>query len=162
MRRKKRADALSAAQTEPLRRADCICPRMGEENFEQTRCVGRSPQKTCGMDTTSWQDRFDLKTCTAAGITKAIPAKALGVAVIYTRAAGSEKTFLVLESRSGSLRDLCAKRLATAKIPAGTKLSVAFKTVVPADTAPAAVGAACREQFILAGALRRELRPAMR
>jgi len=111
--------------------------------------------------TAPWQDRFELKTCTAEKLT-AIPAKALGVAVIYEKTEDGERTFLVLESRSRSLRDICAKRLATAKIPPGTPLTVAFKTLKLADTTAEAVSAACREQFILAGALRRELRPAMR
>ncbi len=112
--------------------------------------------------TTPWQDRFELKTCTAEKLATAIPAKALGVAVIYEKTGDDERTFLVLESRSGSLRDICTKRLATAKIPPGTPLSVSFKTQKLADKTPEAVSAACREQVIIAGALRRELRPAMR
>jgi hypothetical protein len=116
------------------------------------------------MDTTSapWQDRFELKTCTAAGITKAIPAKALGVAVVYAKTGDTETIYYVLESRAGSLRAFCKKRLETAKIPEGTPLHVSFKCMTAADETPAAVSAACREQVIVAGALRRELRPSMR
>jgi hypothetical protein len=116
------------------------------------------------MDTTPapWQDRFELKTCTAAGITKAIPAKALGVAVIYAKTGDTEKIYYVLESRAGSLRALCKKRLETAKIPEGTPLHVSFKCVPLADESPASLSAACRDQVIVAATLRRELRPAMR
>lgn len=114
------------------------------------------------MTTPSWQVRFELKTCSAEKITTAIPAKARGVAVVYAVGAAGETIYLVLESRAGSLRDFCVKRLATAKIPAGTELSVSFKSSEATDASPEAVSAACREQVILAGALRRELRPAMR
>ena len=114
------------------------------------------------METKSWQVRFELKTCTAEKVTTAIPAKALGVAVVYTKTEAGETIFLVLESRAGSLRDFCVKRLETAKIPAGTPLHISFKSIPIADKSPEAVSAACREQVILAGALRRELRPAMR
>jgi len=114
------------------------------------------------MTTPTWQVRFELKTCSAAKITTAIPAKAIGVAVVYAKAEAGETIYLVLESRAGSLRDFCAKRLATAKIPAGTELSVSFKATPLADKTAEAVSAACREQVIMAGALRRELRPAMR
>lgn len=114
------------------------------------------------MTTPSWQVRFDLKTCTAAKITTAIPAKAIGVAVVYAVGDAGETIYLVLESRAGSLRDFCVKRLATAKIPAGTAVTVSFKAMPLADTTPEAVSAACREQVTVAGALRRELRPAMR
>ena len=114
------------------------------------------------MTTPSWQVRFELKTCSADKITTAIPAKARGVAVIYAVGAEGETIYLVLESRAGSLRDFCVKRLATAKIPAGTALSVSFKSSALADATPESLSAACREQVILAGALRRELRPAMR
>ena len=114
------------------------------------------------MTTPTWQVRFELKTCSAEKITTAIPAKAIGVAVIYAVGDAGETIYLVLESRSNSLRDFCVKRLATAKIPAGTALSVSFKSTPLADTTAEAVSAACREQVIMAGALRRELRPAMR
>ena len=112
--------------------------------------------------TTPWQGRFELTTCAAGEIDPAIPAKALGIAVVYAKSDAGETIFLVLESRAGSLRELCAKRLETSKIPAGTPLAVSFKITPLADDSAEAVAAACREQVILAGALRRELRPAMR
>ena len=59
------------------------------------------------MTTPSWQVRFELKTCTAAKITTAIPAKAIGVAVVYSVGDAGETIYLVLESRAGSLRDFC-------------------------------------------------------
>jgi hypothetical protein len=114
------------------------------------------------MTTPPWQTRFELKTCTTAKMTTAIPAKAIGVAVIYAETETGETIYLVLESRAGSLRDFCVKRLATAKIPADTALKVAFKTMPLADSTPESLSAACREQVLIAGALRRELRPAMR
>lgn len=114
------------------------------------------------METKPWQDRFDLKTCAADKVSTAIASDAQGIAVVYAKAKSAETVFLVLESRAGSLRDLCVKRLQTAKIPPGTPLTVSFKIVTPADKSPEAVAAACREQVILAGQLRRELRPAMR
>jgi hypothetical protein len=110
----------------------------------------------------SWQDRFELAGCPAADAASAIPAKAPGIAVVYATANDDDTIFLVLESRAGSLRDLCVKRLLTAKIPANTPLLIAYKSMPPAGDSPEAVSAACREQVILAGALRRELRPAMR
>ncbi|HEY9250718.1 MAG TPA: hypothetical protein VIO38_16375 [Rariglobus sp.] len=112
--------------------------------------------------TSPWQTRFGLKTCAARDIATAIPAATPGIAVVYAPAADGETVYLVLESRAGSLRDLCAKRLSTAKIPAGVELTVAFKGMPASARSPEAVGAACREQVILAGELRRELRPAMR
>lgn len=114
------------------------------------------------MNTKPWQDRFDFTTCAADKIGTAIAPDAPGIAVIYTQTKAGGTVFLVLESRSGSLRDLCTRRLQTAKIPAGTPLTVSFKIMLPAGQSPEAVGAACREQVILAGELRRELRPAMR
>lgn len=110
-----------------------------------------------------WPARFGLTTCTAGEIATAIPPAAIGVAVIYALAAKEETvTFLVLESRAGSLRDLCARRLQTAKFPADASLLVSFRTIAPADSSSEAIHQACREQVILAGELRRELRPAMR
>jgi len=111
-----------------------------------------------------WQKRFGLTTCAAADLEKAVPAKALGVAVIYSQATGTEpeKIFLVIESRAGELRSQCVKRLQTAKLPPLASLTVSFKAAVLPDPSPEAVHAACREQVILAGELRRELRPAMR
>lgn len=114
------------------------------------------------METKPWQNRFGFKTCTADKIDTAIAPDALGIAVVYAQAKTGETIFLVLESRAGSLRDLCVKRLQTAKIPPGTPLTVAYKSMVLADKSPAAVSAVCREQVILAGEMRRELRPAMR
>jgi len=109
-----------------------------------------------------WQSRFELKTCAAADIATAIPAAKPGIAVIYSKAKGEETIHLVIDSRAGSLRDLCAKRLETAKLPADAPLTVSYKIIAPADQSPDAVSACCREQVIVAGALRRELRPAMR
>ena len=115
------------------------------------------------MDKTSpWQTRFGLKTCTAGAIATTIPPTALGVAVVYAKEAAGETIYLVLESRAGSLLDFCVKRLQTAKIPPASSLTVSFKSILPADASPEAISAVCREQVILAGELRRELRPAMR
>jgi hypothetical protein len=115
------------------------------------------------MDKTSpWQKRFDFKTCAADEIGTAIPAKALGVAVVYEKSVEAETIYLVLESRAGSLRDFCIKRLQTAKLPPAEKLTVAFKCLQPTDATAEAISAVCREQVILAGELRRDLRPAMR
>ena len=125
-------------------------------------CCARDAGTLLRMETKPWQDRFGLKTCAADKINTAIDPEAPGIAVIYAQAKTGETIFLVLESRAGSLRDLCVKRLQTAKIPTGTPLTVSFKSIVPADKSPAAVDAACREQVILAEKLRRELRPAMR
>jgi hypothetical protein len=112
--------------------------------------------------TSPWQARFGLKTCAATELNTAIPSAALGVAVIYAKAAAGEIIYLVLESRAGSLRDFCLKRLQTAKLPPASELTVSFKGALLADTSPETVSVACREQVILAGELRRELRPAMR
>lgn len=112
--------------------------------------------------TTPWQKRFGLTTCAASELNTAIPATAVGVAAIYSKADDGEKTYLVLESRGSSLRDLCVKRLETAKIPAGTELIVSFKTLPLADKSPEAISAVCREQVIIGSEMRRELRPAMR
>lgn len=111
---------------------------------------------------TTWQERFGLTTCPAELIDPTIPPSVLGVAVVYTVGAIGEKLFLVVESRSGSLRTQCARRLQTAKLPPGAPLTVAFQGQVLADDSPEAVDVACRQQVILAGELRRELRPAMR
>ena len=113
---------------------------------------------------TNWQDRFELKTCTGLEISKKIPAKDTGVAVIYAAGSGktSDKVFLVVESRAGSLRAQCLKRLETAKLPPVEELTLSFKTEKLPDTTPETLGAICREQVIFAAILRRELRPAMR
>ena len=114
--------------------------------------------------TATWQERFGLTTCPATGIDPVIPPTALGVAVIYAPAttAADEKIFLVIESRASALRSQCERRLQTAKLPPLASLTVAFKGDVLPDSSPEAVHAACRAQVILAGELRRELRPAMR
>lgn len=112
--------------------------------------------------TATWQERFGLTTCPAESIDPTIPPYALGVAVVYATEATGEKIFLVVESRSGSLRSQCARRLQTAKLPPGTPLTVAFQGQVLPDDSPEAVDVACRQQVVLAGELRRELRPAMR
>jgi len=114
--------------------------------------------------TTPWQDRLELKTCTADKLEKAIPATAVGVAVIYTAGSGTvdEKIHLVVESRVGSLRAQCVKRLQTAKLPPVEELTVSFKTEKLPDKSPETLDAICREQVIFAAQLRRELRPAMR
>ncbi|MEY4488485.1 MAG: hypothetical protein RIQ79_993 [Verrucomicrobiota bacterium] len=116
------------------------------------------------MDTNHapWQERFGLTVCRAEEIGKAIPAGVMGIAVIYAKTEGGEAVYLVVESRAGSLLTQTTRRLETAKFPAGVKLTVAFKTEALADASATAVHAACREQVIVAGAMRRELRPAMR
>jgi len=88
----------------------------------------------------------------------------LGIAVFYVAAKGKapEQIFLVVESRASSLREQCLKRLQTAKLPAATELTVAFKTEVLADSSPETIHEACRKQVISAAGMRRELRPAMR
>ena len=112
--------------------------------------------------TTSWQDRFGLTTCAATALTQAMPATAQGVAVIYARTEAGETILLVLESRTSSLRQQCERRLQSGKLPPAEQLTVSFTCAPLADSAPAAVNAACREQVIFAGELRRALRPAMR
>ena len=109
-----------------------------------------------------WRTRFELSTCAASEMSTAIPAALPGIAVIYAADNQAETIFLVLESRAGSLRDLCTRRLATAKIPAGTPLLVAFRILAPESGDAEAVAASCREQLSLASELRRVLRPAMR
>ncbi|ATC65264.1 hypothetical protein CMV30_15625 [Nibricoccus aquaticus] len=112
--------------------------------------------------TVSWQKRFGFTVCAADAVEKKIPAKALGVAVIFEPTETGEKIFLVIESRASGLRAHCVKRLTTGKLPPVASLKVAFKAVELADASPESVKAACREQLILTGELRRELRPAMR
>ena len=114
--------------------------------------------------TETWQERHGLMICPATATAAAIAATALGVAVIYTPATAetSEKIFLVIESRATALRSECARRLETAKLPSLASLVVAFKAEVLPETSPETIHAACRQQFSLAGELRRELRPAMR
>ena len=110
----------------------------------------------------AWQERFGLTTCPAAGIDPAISPTAQGVAVIYSRTEAGEKILLVLESRTSGLRHHCEKRLQTGKLPPVEQLTVSFKGGPLSNATPEAVQAACREQVIFAGELRRELRPAMR
>lgn len=116
------------------------------------------------MDTksASWQKRFELITCAAADVEKAIPENALGVAVIYTTDRQQEQILLIVESRAGSLRSQCLKRLQTAKLPPIAQLTVSFIGDALPDASPDAVHDACRRQVILAAEMRRELRPAMR
>lgn len=110
----------------------------------------------------SWQEHFSLTVCPASAIGREIPPTALGVAVIYAATSPREQIFLVIESRAGALLAQCQKRLQMAKLPALATLSVAFKAETLSDATPEAIHAACREQVIFAGEIRRELRPAMR
>ncbi len=113
-------------------------------------------------NTETWQKRYDLTTCSALKIDPKIPLTAQGVAVIYERTEPGEKILLVLESRTSGLRAQCEKRLASGKLPPTEQLTVSFHATTLPDQSPEAVHAACREQVIFAGELRRELRPAMR
>lgn len=110
----------------------------------------------------SWQEKFGLTVCPASSLQQTLPADAVGVAVIYEALSHSQTTYLVIESRTGSLRDLCAKRLSTAKLPPVSALTVAFK----AESLPGAsleqMHAHCREQVFLGAELRRALRPSLR
>jgi hypothetical protein len=110
----------------------------------------------------TWQERFGLTTCAALDIEKVIPAAALGVGVIYEETDVEQKIFLVIESRAGSLRSQCTRRLQTAKLPPVASLVISFKADILPDASPESVHAVCRQQVIFAGELRRELRPAMR
>jgi len=110
----------------------------------------------------TWQNRFEFSTCRADAVETAVPSTALGVAVIYTRGPDAETIHLVVESRAGSLRDQCLKRLQSGKLPPTATLTVSYKSEVLPDPTPEALQAACRQQVMLAGELRRELRPAMR
>jgi hypothetical protein len=110
----------------------------------------------------SWQEHFGLTVRPASAIDREIPPTALGVAVIYASAPPREQIFLVIESRAGALLTQCNKRLQTAKLPPLDTLTVAFKAETLSEATPEAIHAACREQVVFAGELRRELRPAMR
>jgi hypothetical protein len=110
----------------------------------------------------SWAQQFGLTLCPAAALDAAIPASVLGVAVIFQTSAAGEKIFLVLESRATPLRQHCHKRLLTATLPPVAALTVAFKVEPVADDSREALDAACRQQIILTGELRRDLRPALR
>lgn len=112
--------------------------------------------------TDSWQKRFGLSTCAAAEIETAIPADALGVAVFYAADGDGEKILLIVESRAGSLRSQCLKRLATAKLPPVATLTVAFVCEAKGEASPDALHEVCRKQVLFAAEMRRELRPAMR
>lgn len=110
-----------------------------------------------------WQQRFGLTACPASALAEAIPARAFGVAVIYAQTAAGEQILLVVESRTGGLREQCLRRLQTAgKLPPIAELTVAFKAEPLPAQSPEAVSATCREQVIFASELRRALRPAMR
>ena len=136
----------------------------GFSRRKQTRCVVCPKKGKQRMENkpTTWQGHFELTSCAAADFEQAIPPEVLGVAVIYSQAPDGEKIFLVIESRASSLRAQCLKRLQTAKLPPLASLMISFKGETLADTSAEAVHAACRRQVILAGELRRELRPAMR
>ena len=108
--------------------------------------------------TPPWPERFGLTLCSAADVATAIAANAVGVAVVYS----AESVFLVIESRARSLRTECLRRLTTAKLPTATQLTVAFRCEVLPETSREQIDAACRRQVVLAGELRRALRPAMR
>jgi hypothetical protein len=116
------------------------------------------------METTTggWQKRFKLRTCAAAEVEKEIPATVIGVAVIYATTPEKEQIFLIVESRAGSLRSQCLKRLQSAKLPPLAELSVSFVGETPGEASPEALNEACRRQVVLAAEMRRELRPAMR
>ncbi|MCX6953718.1 MAG: hypothetical protein NTV51_16325 [Verrucomicrobia bacterium] len=113
-------------------------------------------------NTAPWQERFGLTICPATAVAPTIPAAALGVAVIYAAPETGEQILLIIESRAKPLLGECERRLQTAKLPPLASLSVAFKAETLPDASAEAVHAACRAQVILAGELRRELRPAMR
>lgn len=116
------------------------------------------------MDSNSptWQNHFGFLTCRADAVGAAIPPLALGVAVIFTRGVEMDTIHLVVESRAGSLLDQCLKRLQSGKLPPAESLTVSYKCELVPDPNPEAIQAACRQQVMLAGELRRELRPAMR
>jgi len=112
----------------------------------------------------AWPERFELTLCDAAAIGDSMATAALGVAVIYAPATSgsSEKILLVVESRARALRTECERRLQTPKLPPLAALRVAFKADALSATTAEAIHASCRAQVILAGELRRVLRPAMR
>ena len=110
----------------------------------------------------TWQKRFGLATCAASAVETSIPESAPGIAVIYSTDADGETIFLIVESRAGSLRSQCLKRLATAKLPPAATLLVSFIAELVDAASPEAVHEACRQQVLRAAELRRELRPAMR
>lgn len=110
----------------------------------------------------SWRERFGLSLCPASGLAAAFPADALGIAVVFTAAADGEKVFLVIESRAGSLLEQCVRRLKTAPLPPIDTLQVAYVVEPANDGTPEAMNEICRRQVVVAGALRRELRPALR
>ncbi len=110
----------------------------------------------------SWRDRFGLTLCAASDVETAIPADALGVAVVFAHEEADEKIFLVIESRAGSLLQQCVRRLKTAPLPPIDTLQVAYAVEPATDGSPEATHEVCRRQVVVAGALRRELRPALR
>jgi hypothetical protein len=95
-------------------------------------------------------------------VEKAIPAAAVGIAVIHTTESSGERILLIVESRAGSLRAQCMKRLQTAKLPPAAGLTVSFVGETLGDASPETMHEACRRQVILAAEMRREPRPAMR
>lgn len=109
-----------------------------------------------------WATRYGLTLCAAAEIAEKLTPDASGVAVVYAETAAGQAVFLVIESRARGLLEQVTRRLETAKFPPGVALQVAFRVEAGAAVTPEEIHAACREQVILAGALRRELRPAMR
>ncbi len=133
-----------------------------------------------------WTEKFALTTCPAADLATAIPAGALGVAVVFAPAPVGESSpyrqrgpalrvavvfapapvgeavYLVVESRARDLVGQCQRRLLTAGLPPVSALTVAFQAEVLPDASAEAIHAACRRQVTLAGELRRALRPAMR
>ena len=116
------------------------------------------------MDTNqkAWQERFGFTVCDAGEVGKKLAKDLMGIAAIYAGTTSGDVVYLVVESRAGCLLTQIIRRLQTAKFPDGANLKVAFKAGVLPDKSPAAIHEACREQVIFAGALRRELRPAMR
>jgi len=109
-----------------------------------------------------WPEKFALTICPATDLENAIPAGALGVAVVFAPAPAGETVYLVVESRARDLVGQCRRRLLTAGLPPVSALTVAFQAEVLPDASAEAIHAACRRQVTLAGELRRALRPAMR
>ena len=102
-----------------------------------------------------WATRFGLTLCAAADIAEKLTPDASGVAVVYAQHEEGQPVFLVIESRARGLLGQVTRRLETAKFPPGVVLLVAFRVEVTAPVTPEEIHAACREQVILASALRR-------
>lgn len=109
----------------------------------------------------TWQERFGLSLCPAAELATVLPEPALGIAVLFAPGADG-KVFLVIESRASSLLQNCLRRFKTAPLPPLETLQVAFMMEEATDGSLEAVHEVCRRQVVMAGALRRELRPALR